>query len=421
MDLKKQMNINLNDDYAAQWDFRRALHFNHGSFGATPRRILERKFEILKRFNEDRDDFLWGDGRNKSVLSDIAEAKKPLASFIGAQPQDIVYVDNVTDAFNSVFKSIDLGKGDEVLVTNHIYANFPPPLAEMAKRQGFKIVTVDVPYPPRDDDQIVESILSGVTDRTKLAFIDHITAPTALIFPVKRIVAALKEKGVDSFIDGAHVPGQIPLNVDDIGAAYYAGNHHKWLCVPTGTGFLHVRRDRQDMIMPAVGSGGANRETPFEDRFLWRGTKDVSSHLLVPETIDFMAGLHPKGWAGIYERNHELALAARDILTAKLGIEKPCPDHMVGSMFTLPLGRLDMPQNLEKEFGCNRLRVAMIERHGFGPYATEFEGQYLMRVSAHLYNNLDQYRQLADALEPMVRELAPKPPARGADGQKPIA
>ena len=382
--------IDLHKDWAGHWDLKRNLHFNHGSFGATPTAILLRQAEFVAGFNREREDFLWGDGQGvESALVTLREAVKPLARMVGADPQDMVFVDNVTDAFSSVIRSLPLGAGDQVLVTDHIYANFPAPLKELARRQGFEIVVAEIAYPLNDENEIVEAILAKVTLQTKLAVIDHITSPTAIIFPVKDIVAALRERGVDTFVDGAHGPGHLPVNVEDIGAAYYTANNHKWLCAPVGSGFLHVRRDRQDEIMPAVGSGGASHDTPFVDRFTWRGTKDMSPHFMVGEAIAYLEKIHPEGWPGIYRRNHALAVAARDILMSRLKIAAPCPEAMVGAIFTLPLEQFSFR---------GKLRNEMIARFGYGVVATEFNGRPFMRVCAHLYNNLGQYEEMAEAL-----------------------
>lgn len=242
-------------DYKAFWDLKRPINVNHGSFGATPRVILEKQRLYQDEFNECRERFLWQGG-----LARVAAAKDRMAAFIGAAAEDVVFVDNATDGFNAVLKSVPLGPGDEVLVTTHTYSNFPPVLQEEAARRGFKTVTATIPYPPKDEGQIIDTILEKVSGKTKLAIIDHITSPTALVFPVQKIVEALAEKGIDTFVDGAHAPGQVPLDMAEIGAAYYTGNHHKWLCAPVASAFLYVRKNRQDHIMPAIGSGMASRD-----------------------------------------------------------------------------------------------------------------------------------------------------------------
>lgn len=406
MNLKNEMN--LNNDYASHWKLdRRTL--NHGSFGATPKAILERQGQVRTAFDSDREKFLW-----EGYFDDLARSREKLARFVGADTADLVYVDNVTEAVSSVFHSLRLGPGDELLVTDHAYDNYfsnipgvMPFLKIMARRDGFTIRVAEIPYPVGSEDQVVETILNAATDKTTLAFIDHITSPTALVFPIKRIVGALKKRGIETFVDGAHAPGQVDLSINDIGAAYYAGNCHKWLCAPSGVGFLHVRKDKQDGIMPAVMSGGAGAKN-FADRFAWTGTKDLTPRLLVGETIDYMASLYPQGWPGIRARNHALALAARDMLTQRIGIGKPCPDEMVGSFFTIPLS---LKFDAETEAQPHNLRLSKVleKESGIKAYAVPFGGVYLLRVSAHLYNGLDQYRELANAIASLVGKYGVEP------------
>lgn len=387
------------DDYRPLWDMGHTININHGSFGGTPRAILEKQVKLAAAINANREDFVWN-----GVHERTAAARAKVAAFIGADAEDTVFVDNATEGFNTVLRSLPLGRGDEILVTDHIYANFPAPLAYLAKRQGFEVRTVKIPYPPQGPEQIKDAVLSAVTDKTKLVVVDHISSATAIIFPVKEIVAALNERGIDTFVDGAHAPGQVPLNMKDIGAAYYTGNHHKWLCAPWSSAFLHVRKDRQDDIMPVVASGWAKPENPFAERFAWQGTRDFTARLCVPDTIDYMAGMHPDGWPGIMTRNHELAVRVQDFLCAALKIPKPCPDEMFGSMFTLPLGALEFPEEKEKP---GNLYSIMEKKYGHRAYAAHFNGQYLLRVSCHLYNNEKDYERLPDVVRRLMEDHRP--------------
>lgn len=403
--------MNLKQDSSAAWG--NTPTFNHGSFGSTPTEILKRHQALLAEFNADRESFVWEKGWSQGG-GQLETSRKTLATFVGTQADNLALTDNVTDSFNAVLHSLPLKEGDEILVNSHNYSLYFPLLEEWSKRRGFKVVKADVPYPPQNDDQIVESILAKVSDKTKLALVDHISSPTAIIFPVKRLVTELNKRGVDTFVDGAHAPGQIPLNIDDIGAAYYAGNNHKWLCAPASSGFLQVRKDKQDLILPAVGSYAATRDMPFAARFSYTGTRDRTPMALIPETIEYMASLNPKGWEGIFERNHALAVAAREVLCDKLGIEKPVPDSMIGTMFTLPIGILNFPDEIEKLGGTKRFRTAIMKRAGFGAYALPYPSEgspYLLRVCAHLYNNIEQYHALADAVAKVVQEYGGKSPA----------
>ncbi len=381
------------NDYRTLWDLDREVYVNHGSFGATPRIILDRQAEFSGRFNANRDRFF------RCEYHDfLTSARTHLADFVGAPASDLVFVDNATDGFNAVLKSLSLGPGDEVLISNHIYSNFAPVLNYDAARRGYKVISADISYPPQSDEDIVAAILACVSDATRFAVIDHISSPTALIFPVKAIVSALRERGVECVVDGAHAPGQVALNLGDIGAAYYVGNNHKWLCAPVASGFLYVRPDCQDGVVPAVGSGVATKAHSFSERFDWTGTKSVSERLLVPETIDYMASLHPQGWQGIYEENHEKALAAQGLVCNALGIAPAYSSAMIGCFFTVPLGALVFDGAPDTASALQYIYDILEERFGFGAYIMPFGGQYLLRVSCHLYNRMEEYERLAEAI-----------------------
>ena len=172
------------------------------------------------------------------------------AELLHADPADLVFVRNVTEAVNCVLRSRTFEPGDELLVTSHAYNACRNVVHYVAQQSGAAVVTVDLPLEVQSDDQIIEAVLGHVTPRTRLAMLDHVTSPTAMIFPIERLVAELDRRGVDTLVDGAHAPGMIPVDVQRIHAAYYAANCHKWLCSPKGAGFLHVRPDKQDGLQP---------------------------------------------------------------------------------------------------------------------------------------------------------------------------
>ena len=387
-------------DFRRHWHLKRTVNLNHGSFGATPVAVLEQQEKLSREINADRWEFIMGDASARHE-----DARKALASFLRAPPDDLVFMDNVTEALHTVVKSLSLGAGDEVLVTNHMYGNYPAPLAELAARQGFRIVKAEIPFPVLDDEQIMTPVLQAATSCTKLAIIDHITSPTAVIFPVKRIVAALSERGIDTFVDGAHGAGMLDLDIPAIGAAYYGGNNHKWLCAPLASGFLHVALEKQAAIIPVVGSGKAARDVPFTERFAWQGTKDLTPRLMVPETIRTMASLHPQGWPGIYKRNHDLIMAARDMVAEAMNVKEQCPEHMTGSMVSIPLAGFKTGSAVEMHMLRERLYRACLERHGFGINVTAMDGQGMLRITAHLYNSMDEYEWLAEILPGLMKEF----------------
>ncbi|HEV7572329.1 MAG TPA: aminotransferase class V-fold PLP-dependent enzyme [Thermoanaerobaculia bacterium] len=384
------------------WLLDPAITFlNHGSFGAAPKAVLAKQNELRTQLESEPVRFMV---RELEPLLD--EARSVLATFVGADPAAIAFVPNATAGVNAVLRSLDLDRHDELLVTTHEYNASRNALEYVAGIAGAKVVAVDVPFPLTSSDQIVERVLAAVTDRTRLLLIDHVTSQTGLIFPIATLIEKLNARGIDTLVDGAHAPGMLPLNLDALGAAYYTGNLHKWVCAPKGAAFLYVRENRRLGIRPVVISHGANAKRTDRSRFHlefdWPGTFDPTAILSVPTALTFMAGL-AGGWPEVMRRNHELALRARDLLCSRLGIETPAPDEMLGSMAAVPLaeGKPYVPTL----YG-DSLQDAL-----FYDYAIEVpihpwphQPKRVLRVSAQLYNEIGDYAKLADALG----ELLPK-------------
>jgi isopenicillin-N epimerase len=335
----------------------------------------------------------------------LQSTRSVLADFLGVDAKDLVPVTNATAGVNAVVRSLRLRSGDELLSTDHAYNACQNVLVEAVRRARAKVVVARIPFPSRGPEEALDAILRGVTPRTRLALIDHVTSPTALILPVAGIIRALQERGVDALVDGAHAPGMVPLDISALNPAYYTGNLHKWVCAPKGAGFLWAREDKQDGLQPAVVSHGNNtsrpRFTPFQDRFDWAGTFDPTAWLCVGEAIHWMGKLVRDGWSGLQKRNQHLAVQARKRLCQRLRLAPPCPEEMLGSMATLPLpeslrgrpksGKIDAEQlRLYDEF---RIEVPFLR---FGP-----EERRWFRISAQIYNSVDEYDYLAEALEQM--------------------
>ncbi|MFM6204767.1 aminotransferase class V-fold PLP-dependent enzyme, partial [Planktothrix sp.] len=266
----------------------------------------------------------------------------------------------------------------------------------VAERTNAKIIVADIPFPVKSSEQIIERLMEKVSPRTKLVLIDHITSQTGFIFPIREIIQKLNNLGIDTLIDGAHAPGMLPLNLQEMGATYYTGNCHKWLSAPKGAAFLCVKLNKQSLIRPVTISHGANSTRSDRSRFFlefdWTGTPDPSTYLCIPEVIQFLGSLLPGGWSELINTNHNLAIQGRKILSEKLEISLPCPDEMIGSMAVLPLGKRwqhfsDLNQKLWDEY---KIEVPMM------PW--DDENKPLMRISTHLYNHLSQYQYLAEAL-----------------------
>ena len=377
---------------------------NHGSFGSCPRPVLEFQQEIRQRMERQPIQFFV---RDLEALLD--EAREALAQFIGAHSDNLVFVPNATAGVNTVLSALHFERGEQVLVTDHEYNACRNALDVMAERRGLEVAVIRIPFPIANDAQALEPILSAVTPRTRLLLIDHITSQTGLILPIERIVRELAQRGVDTLVDGAHAPGMIPLNLEQLNAAYYTGNCHKWICAPKGAGFLYLRPDRQKRIRPLSISHGANSQRTDRTRHLiefgWTGTWDPSADLSVPEAIRQMGRMLPGGWAELRERNRALALEAREILCAALRIAPPCPEPMIGALAAIPLpegentGPPKSPLYLdplqEELLGKFRIEVPVI------PWPRP--PARVLRISAQVYNAREQYEALAQALKELLR------------------
>lgn len=341
--------------------------------------------------------FLW-----RRYEERLEPARRALARFVGGKSSDLAFVTNATAGVNAVLRSIQLRRGDEVLSTNLDYNACRNVVTEVAQRSGARLVVVEVPFPLKSADEITASILGAVTRRTRIALLDHVTSNTALVFPLNQLIRELEARGVDTLVDGAHAPGMLPLNLRELRPTYYTANLHKWVCAPKGAAFLWVREDSQSKIQPAVISHGNNRPrpgfTPFQDRFDWAGTFDPSAWFCVGEAIKFMGGLLPGGWRELYQRNHNLVVAARRGLCKTLQVEPPCPEELLGSMATIPLP--DRFQSRPPSGKIDREQLRLYDQFGIEVPLMRFgqpERRWL-RVSAQVYNAPAEYEYLAATL-----------------------
>jgi len=369
-------------------------YLNHGSFGACPKPVLHQQQQLQAEMEWEPTQFF------RHLEPRLDQAREALANFIGAKSSQLAFVANATTAVNTVLRSLVFDPGDEILITDHGYNACGNAVKFVADRHQAKVVVAKIPFPLTSPQTVIDAILAKVSSRTRLALIDHVTSPTALIFPIADIVQLLEEKGISVFVDGAHAPGMFPLNLEKIGASYYTGNCHKWLCAPKGSAFLYVRQDQQAQIRPLVISHGANRQdasrSQFHLEFDWMGTGDPTPYLCIREAIQFWSQVLDGGWQKAQQRNHELILQAREYLIQQLGWVSPCPTDMIGSMSSLLLPEDEFPhlcsgQLQSKLFETFHIEVPVIQ--WFSP------PQQLIRISAQLYNQFSDYQALATALE----------------------
>ena len=374
-------------------------YLNHGSFGATPGPVLDRQQALRDELEREPIEFLW-----RSRDRRIDEARAVLASFVGASADDLAFVANATTGVNAVLRSLMFEAGDELVVTDHAYNACRNALDFVAQRSGATVTVARLPFPLESPTEVVDAVAGALTPRTRLAMVDHVTSPTALVLPLRELVSTIVGRGVEVLVDGAHAPGMVELELDELaalGLTYYTGNCHKWLCAPKGAGFLWVAPERQAAIRPTVISHGANSDTSTRSRFHlefdWGGTTDITAWLSVPAAIDAVGGQIEGGWPALRRRNHELALEARDLLLEALEIPTPpCPDEMIGSMAALPLGEphggeARGPDGLNQQL-YDEFRIEVPVSRLWSP------PQLLLRVSAQLYNTRADFERLADAL-----------------------
>jgi isopenicillin-N epimerase len=327
----------------------------------------------------------------RHVTNLMAESRAALADYLGAQRDDLVYVTNATVGVNIVARSLNLGPGDEVLTTDHEYGACDRTWRFLARKKGFTYINQPVSVPLPSGEDFVEQLWQGVTARTKIIFLSHIASPTAIIFPVTEVCRRAREQGILTLVDGAHAPGQIPLNLDQIGADYYTGNLHKWLCAPKGAGFLYACPEAQDLLEPLVVSWGWESEMPgtsqFVDHHEWQGTRDLSAFLAVPTAIRFQ---RENDWARVQDNCHALAVEVEMKIRGLTDLPSLyIDDSWFAQMVTvsLPVGtdRLALKEFLYHKY---RIEVPLIE----------WRRSVLLRISVQGYN-------LSQDIDALIRAL----------------
>jgi isopenicillin-N epimerase len=376
---------------------------NHGSFGACPAEVMAVQREWRDRLEREPVAFLDGE-----LEGHLDRARDALGAFLDADPAGLAFVPNATAASNAVLRSLRFEAGDELLTTDHEYNATLNTMRAAADRDEARVVLAALPFPTTGADEIVDAVLAAVTPRTRLAVLSHVTSPTALVLPIERLVRELDARGIDTLVDGAHAPGMVPLALDALGAAYYTGNGHKWLCGPKGSAFLWVRADRRERIHPPIVSHGANATRTDRPRFRlefdWIGTGDPTPALTLPAAIDWMARLEPGGWPAVMAANRAMALEARDHLVAAFGGPVPAPDDLIGSMAAVPLPGLQTDEDAgrlhQSLFGEDRIEVPVVTWPvpGARPSPSDPPRSVFVRVSAQRYTESGDIERLVAAL-----------------------
>lgn len=381
----------LRDDFLVDPE---VVFLNHGSFGATPRPVFETYQEWQRRLEWQPVQFLGTD-----IGEYLAEARVALGRYLNAAADDLVYVPNATFGVNVVARSLRLGPGDEVLATDHEYGACENAWRFMSRDRGFTYNSRPVPLPLPDASELLEQFWAGVTPRTRVIFLSHITSPTAVRFPVEAICARAREAGILTVIDGAHAPGQLPLDLPAIGADFYTGNCHKWLCAPKGSGFLYARPEAQHLIEPLiVGWGwGEGRTftfgTDFLDSLQYPGTNDYAAYLSVPAAIEFQAS---HDWPSVRSRCRELVEQAIGRIDALTGLPSLYPQPAGDAYCQMAIAALppiiDLPAFKKQLYDDFRVEIPCIQ----------WGGRQFIRISIQGYNTVADVDTLLMALEAML-------------------
>lgn len=367
------------------------VFLNHGSFGACPRKVLEVQHRWQLEMEQNPVEFL---GRRSAGL--LLQARQALAQAMGATADELVFVPNSTTGVSTIARSFPLQEGDEVLTTDLEYGACDAAWQHVCMQAGAVYRRIKIPL-PFDRESVTEHLFSAASSKTRLITFSHITSSTALIFPAAEICAAARKRGIATFVDGAHAPGQIPVNLDAINADFYVGNCHKWLCAPKGSAFLHARTEHHAMLDANVLSwgyaAGTDEQSGFDDflgktlferRMQWQGTRDISAWLAVPAALDFQ---RKNDWPALQVRCHALAKMALDVLTERFGTQPIAGDEDWAQMVAIPLP----PQDPEL------LRKRLYEESHIEVPVTTHGNQTFLRISVQGYNTLADIERLLAA------------------------
>ena len=356
---------------------------NHGSFGACPRPVFERYRSWQLELEREPVRFLV---RRLPDLLDAARGR--LAEYVGAAPDDIAFVRNATTGVNIVARSLGLRPGDEVLATSLEYGACDLAWERACELGGARYVRAAVPLPIERPEDVVERLFAARSKRTRIVFVSHVTSGTGLVLPVEEIAARARAEGLPVVVDGAHAPAQAPLDLERLGADFYAANCHKWLCAPKGAGFLHVRAEHQDRIDGAIVGWGNEGGGTFRTRVELQGTDDPSAYLAVPDAIDFQA---ERNWDEVRARCCALAREARDDLCELFATEPIAPPEMLLQMASVALPPCDAEELQRRLFDEYRIEIPVMRR------------ERLLRISVAAYTGREDVERLLDALPRALR------------------
>jgi isopenicillin-N epimerase len=382
----------------ALWTLEEGLRFlNHGSYGATPKLVLEAQSEWRVRMERQPVRFM-----TREAPAGLEAVAARLGEFVGAVPGSLVFVENATTGANTVLRSLDLAPADEIVISRHAYPGIRNTAQYAASRSGARVVEAPTPFPAAAADEIADAYTRATTKRTRLAIVDHIGSPTAVVHPVGHIVRACHMRGVPVLVDGAHAPGSLPLDLAALDADWYTGNCHKWLFAPRGCAFLATAPRLQPKTRPLVISNFAGEG--YAREFAWCGTRDPSAFLALGAALDFWQQM---GGAAIRAWNHRLVIDAAARLNLALKSKPTAPKALLAGMATLKL-----PWNgAVTQQEADRLHDWLLAEGRIEVPVLAFDRALWCRISGQIYNELDDYLALSEALREALATLARASPA----------
>lgn len=370
---------------------RRDIAFlNHGSYGACPRPVFETYQAWQRELENQPVEFI-----SRRMRGLLAEARGALGDYVGTAADNLVFIPNATWGENAVARSLALQPGDEVLATDLEYGAVDRTWGYYCAQRGARYIAQPIALPVTTAEAFVEQLWAGVTERTRVIAISHITSGTALILPVAEVCRRAREAGILTMIDGAHAPGQVDLALDTLGADFYTGNCHKWLCAPKGSGFLFARPERQELLDPFIISWGYQADVPgpslFLDHYERTGTHDPSAYLSVPAAIAFQ---REHDWPRVRAACHLLVRDARERIASLTGLPQLAPDSSAWweQMATLLLPPVDAPRLKERLWDDYQVEIPVSSRNG----------QTFARISIQAYNRQEDVNRLVEALTALL-------------------
>ncbi len=363
---------------------------NHGSFGACPKPIFEEFQRFQLELEKEPVYFI-----QKKMSGYLKIAKQRLAKYIGCKPTDFFFTPNPTFAINTIMRSLHLNEGDEILTTNHEYGAMDRTWNFYCKKSGAKYIRQNISFPVTSKEQILKEFWSGYTSNTKIIFLNHISSATALIFPIKEICDKARELGLITIIDGAHVPGQMDLDIAALNPDFYTGTLHKWMLAPKGSSFLYVKKDFQAMLEPLIVGWGYESISPGESQFLdyqeFQGTRDISAFLCTPKVIDFLV---ENDWKTKAKECRHIVLENYQRFCDLLHTQPICPvtEEFLVQMASVPI-RTSSPVEL-KELLFNKYKIEIP--------VMPLNGNYFIRYSINAYNSQDDLDVLYQALKEII-------------------